>query len=246
VVVTFAATFVVTAAMYFAVMALAEGERASAFKALSPGMLPPMGLIFGLLVGFLAAQLWSTASEARNAVDTEASALRSVSLLASAFPGEREAHLNALVRQHIQHAVADEWPAMARQDATLTVISTSLARALRYAIALEPSDSGQRSAQDEIVSSVQDALDARRERIIVSQESVNWVKWTTVIATALLTLLAIAFVHSDNRRTALIAMSIFAAGVAVTIVLIASQDRPFSGEFRVEPDVLVQVLPPER
>jgi hypothetical protein len=67
-----------------------------------------------------------------------------------------------------------------------------------------------------------------------------------VIALALLTLLAIAFVHSDNRRTALIAMSIFSLGVAVTFVLIASQDRPFSGEFRVQPDVLLQVLPRER
>jgi hypothetical protein len=246
VVVVFAATLLVTAGVYFAVMALAEGDRASAFKAVSPGMLPPMSLVFGLLVGFLAAQLWSEASEARDAVNTEASSLRSVSLLASAFPGESEARLNALIRRHIQHAAADEWPAMAQQSATLMVIPGSLADALRYAITLEPTVAGQRAAQEEIVSSLQDALDARRERIIVSQESVNWVKWTAVIALALLTLLAIAFVHSDNRRTALIAMSIFGSGVAVTLVLIASQDRPFSGEFRVKPDVLLQVLPRER
>ena len=67
-----------------------------------------------------------------------------------------------------------------------------------------------------------------------------------MIALAVLTLLATAFVHSDNPRTALIAMSIFSAGVAITLVLIASQDRPFSGEFAVEPDVLLQVLPPDR
>jgi hypothetical protein len=115
VIAVFAATLLVTAGIYFAVMALAEGERASAFKAVSPGMLPPMSLVFGLLIGFLAAQLWSEASEARNAVNTEASSLRSVVLLASAFPGEPEARLNALIRRHIQHAVAEEWPAMDRQ-----------------------------------------------------------------------------------------------------------------------------------
>jgi len=37
---------------------LAVDERASAFKALSPGILPPLGVIFGLLVGFIAAQVW--------------------------------------------------------------------------------------------------------------------------------------------------------------------------------------------
>src|SRR5829696_560152 len=76
VVVVFAATALVTAGIYFAVVRLAEGDRGTAFKAVSPGMLPPMGLIFGLLVGFLAAQLWGEAADARHAVNSEASSLR--------------------------------------------------------------------------------------------------------------------------------------------------------------------------
>jgi hypothetical protein len=246
VIVVFAATFLVTAGIYFAVMALAEGDRGSAFKAVSPGMLPPMALVFGLLVGFLVAQLWDEAAQASDAVNTEAGSLRSVVLLGSAFPSEHEARLNALIRRHIRDAAADEWPAMARQSATLTVIPASLAEALRYAIALEPSNVAERSAQREIVSSLQDALAARRQRVIVSQATINWVKWTAVLALAVLTMLAIAFVHSDNRRTALIAMSIFASSVAVIIVLIATHDRPFSGEFRIGPEVLLEVLPRDR
>src|SRR6516164_4242445 len=31
---------------------LAKGERGRAFKAISPGMLPPLGIIFGLFVAF--------------------------------------------------------------------------------------------------------------------------------------------------------------------------------------------------
>jgi hypothetical protein len=41
-------------------------------------------------------------------------------------------------------------------------------------------------------------------------------------------------------------MSIPGSAVAVTLVLLASQDRPFSGEVSVSPDVFLQVLPPER
>ena len=66
-----------------------------------------------------------------------------------------------------------------------------------------------------------------------------------MIALAALTLTAIAFVHSDNRRSAA-AIGLFAAAVAVTLVMVASQDRPFGGAFDVRPDVLVQVLPPAR
>jgi hypothetical protein len=38
-------------------------------------------------------------------------------------------------------------------------------------------------------------------------------------------------------------MVIFATGAAVSVLLIASHDRPFSGEISVKPDVLLQVRP---
>ena len=65
-----------------------------------------------------------------------------------------------------------------------------------------------------------------------------------MILVALLTLIAIAFVHSDNRLTAALAMGMFAAAVGVSLMLIAAQQRPFSGQFAVRPDVLIQVMPP--
>ena len=243
VVVVCAGIAVITAAIYLGVIKLAVGDRARAFKGVSPGMLPPMGLVFGLLVGFLVAQLWSDSSQARDAVNREASSLRSVVLLASAFPGAPEQSLDGLVRRHIQVAVNQEWPAMEHQHATLVVVPTALAGALHEAVSLDPKSFGQQTAQREIVTSVENALDARRQRIILSQSDVNWVKWTAVVALAVLTLVAIALVHSDNRRTTAIAMSVFAAAAAVTLIVIASQDRPFNGHFRVKPDVLLQVLP---
>jgi hypothetical protein len=61
-----------------------------------------------------------------------------------------------------------------------------------------------------------------------------------------LTLLAIAFVHSDNRLATAITMSIFASAIAVCLLLIAAQDRPFAGPFGVKPDALVQIMPATR
>ena len=132
---------------------------------------------------------------------------------------------------------------MAKQKATLTVVPVALAHALQSALELKARGAGQVTAQRELVMQLESALDARRQRIIVSRSTVNWVKWMAVIALAVLTLLAIAFVHSDNRLTASLAMGVFAAAVAVTLILIASQARPFSGQFGVGPDVLLQVEP---
>jgi Protein of unknown function (DUF4239) len=242
--VVFAATALVTGLIYGAIRMLAANGRTGAFKAVSPGMLPPLGLLFGLLVGFLAAQVWGDSDRARMAVNREASALRTVSLLATSFPGESEAQIHALLRRHIEDAITLEWPAMALHRATLTPIPAPLAEAVRVTLSLAPQEDGQRIAQREIVTMLQDALDARRQRIIISQSGINWVKWVGVILEAILTLIAIACVHSESRGTSAIALAIFAAAVAVSLVLIASQERPFTGSLSVGAETLHQVMPP--
>ena len=73
-VVVFGGTFLGAAAIYLLVMVLAVGERARAFKGISPGLLPVLGVIFGLLVAFLAAQVWGDVDRANTAVNREASA----------------------------------------------------------------------------------------------------------------------------------------------------------------------------
>ena len=95
----------------------------------------------------------------------------------------------------------------------------------------------------EIVNALENAFDARRQRIIVSQTQVNLVKWSCLFVQAVCALLAIAMVHSDNRLASTITMAIFATGVAASILLILSHDRPFMGEISVKPDPLLQVMP---
>ena len=113
----FGATFLCAATVHRVVQSLAVGERARTFKAVSPGLLPPLGILFGLLVAFLAAQVWGDLDRANTAVNREASALRTVAILSESFP-EDTAHLRGLIRQHIQDAQREEWPAMAQRRAT--------------------------------------------------------------------------------------------------------------------------------
>lgn len=237
------ATFLVAAGLYAAVTKVATGERARAFKAISPGILPPLAIIFALLVGFLAAQVWNDSDRASTAVNREASALRAVVLLAAAFPGEPETHLRSLVRDYINDAVTEEWPAMARRNATLTLAPPRLSEALHSALSLTPQREGQVVAQREMVVALQTALDARRQRIILSRSSINWVKWAVLLAQAGLSMLTIAMIHSDNRTANRIITGVFATGVGVAVLLIAAHSRPFTGELSVRPAVLLQVMP---
>src|SRR5215467_10616221 len=86
----FDVTYLLAAAIYAVVTVLSVGERGRSFKAISPGLLPPLGIIFGLFVA------WTDNEKARTEIDREASALRSVVILATSFPRESELRLREL------------------------------------------------------------------------------------------------------------------------------------------------------
>jgi Protein of unknown function (DUF4239) len=242
-VVVFAATYLATAGIYWLVMALAKGDMAPAFKGVTPGMLPPLGIMFGLLIAFVAAEVWGDLDRAHAAVNHEASALRAVVILSSSFPGEPEKRLRGLITRHIEDARDVEWPAMARRRASIVMIPAPLAQAVRTTLSLSTTGTGQVAAQREILSALETALDARRQRILVSQSAVNWVKWSALLAQAACALAAMAMVHCDSRVTAALAMGLFATAVAVCILVITAHDRPFSGQLGVHPTALLQILP---
>ena len=241
-VVVFAATYLLTAVVYWVVTRLAVNDRARAFKAVSPGMLPPLGILFALLIGFIAVEVWNNYDKAKVAVATEASALRAVVLLAGTFPEEQKTRIHALIDRHIEMAVNEGWPAMARHRATLSTLPTSLIAALQETLALKPADDSQRIAQSEMLRALEKALDARRQRIVISKSSVGRVKWAGILLQGICTLIAIAMVHSDNRLACAIAMTLFATGMALSLLLIGAYSRPFVGEISVRPDLLKQVI----
>ena len=164
-------------------------------------------------------------------------------ILAAAFPGEPETRLRSLISSYIAEAAAQEWPMMAHRKITLQVAPHALAEALQLTLALLPNGPGQEIAQREITVAIESALDARRQRIRISQSQVNWVKWSCMYLQAAAALLAIALVHSDNRLASAITMGIFATGVAASVLLITAYDRPFIGEISVGPAPLLQVMP---
>jgi hypothetical protein len=167
--VVFGVTYLIAAAIYAVVMVLATGERARAFKAVSPGILSPLGVLFGLFVAFTPVQVWNDNDRANAAVDREASALREVVVLTASFPGEPQARLRALIRRHIEAAATQEWPMMAhRTAATMNITPHHLDEALQLTLALTPSGQGQQIAQREIATELGAALDARHQRFVVS------------------------------------------------------------------------------
>lgn len=240
--VIFGFTYLLAGAIFAVVVALTTEERAKAFRAISPAMPSVLSIIFGLFVVFTAAQVWTDSDHAGAAVSREASALRTAVLLAAALPPEQETQLRNLLQQYVQEA-AVEWPLMAHRTASVRAAPSALAGALQFVISISSPGANQQIAQREIVNALQTALDARRQRIIISNSEISPVKWWCLYLQAACALLVIGLVHCDNRHAASIAMGLFATGVAASVLLIAAHDRPFTGQISITPEPLLQFMP---
>src|SRR5262245_27620184 len=142
--VVFGFTYLVTAGIYLAVAVVAVGERARSFKTVTPGLLSPLGTIFALFIVFTASQVWTDTEKAKAEIDREASALRSVVILAATFPREAEEQLRGLIRRYIVDAATQEWPMMAHRTANLRAIPRVIAEAMQATLGLTPSSEGQK------------------------------------------------------------------------------------------------------
>ena len=141
---------------------------------------------------------------------------------------------------------ATEWPQVAKGSVTLNLSPPALNQALQFTLALDVATPGQRTAQREVAASLERALEARRDRILISRSQVNGVKWVCLTLLAGCLLFAIAFVHCDNRLTSAVAIGLFSVALATTVLLILSHDRPFTGDVALSPEPLLQVMPESR
>jgi hypothetical protein len=238
----FALCYLLAAIVFLAAMAISRRPIAEQLNAMTPVMLTPLAVIAGLFIAFLASRVWSNVDRAHVYIAQEASAIRQSVLLADALPDETRAAVRDALRQHLRFIESDDWPAMAEGRANLRQIPPGLKAAMTALLSFVPAGPGQQVAQQRALIAVEQALEARRHRIVLSQTTIAPIQWLVILVLDLLILLTIAFVHLDRPVTAAAGLIIFSTAVASSLVLLMVNDRPFAtGGVTIEPHVLRDV-----
>jgi hypothetical protein len=133
---------------------------------------------------------------------------------------------------------------LARGQATLKSIAVGLADALTAVLSFTPVQANQQVAQERSVVAIERALDARRNRVRLSQADIAPIQWIVIIVLAVLILITLALVLIEHRLAMAIGMFIYATAIAVCLVLLMVYDRPFGvGGFVIQPTVLRDIMP---
>jgi hypothetical protein len=159
-------------------------------------------------------------------------------MLTDALPSDVRTAVRKAVKKHLDFIESKEWPAMASGRATLQSIAVGLAEAMTTLLSFTPAQSNQQLAQQRALVAIEQALEARRNRVLLSQAEIAPIQWIAIIVIAVLILITLAMVLVEHRLARAITMFIYSTAIAMCLVLLLVYDRPFgAGGFVIRPTV---------
>jgi hypothetical protein len=211
---------------------------ARSFKGVvAPFFVSPI-LIFGLLLGFIAGDVWHRNAEAVRVVRGEGDALFALSHLS---PDSGAARLQDLIRAYAQTVVTEEWPRM--QVGKRAAGSETALKSLLGAIVDAPVSGNSGSAVQRARLDIVLRLHTLREtRLELAGDHTDEIKWTALLILGLVSQIAVAAVHLEIPRPQIAALAIFSTAAVIGLGLVAIQERPFSRPLEVSPEPLMDVV----
>ncbi|HSW70375.1 MAG TPA: DUF4239 domain-containing protein [Gammaproteobacteria bacterium] len=193
-----------------------------------------IGIIYGVLVGFIALYLIDNNDQATNAVLREASAVANVYRDSQWLTEPTQGQLQKQLENYIDKVIHVEWPLMREgKEADLSgdLLIQNISRILKnYSVA---------SARDtlivkDVLTELKTLYNARHERIGMSVSQLSPEIWEVILVGTIL-IIGINYAFRVNFYLHLFAISAFAIMAASMLFLLVTLDRPFQGEFIIEP-----------
>lgn len=194
---------------------------------MSPQVVAIVGILFALYTTFFASDIWNIRDRAQTAIQQEAEALRGLLLLAEQQPPAIGEPITAAIRDYVQMTIQVEWPLLARGEPPDRRTLDTWRQLLRAVLAEPVTRTLSTSVHTVMLQALERAQAARYQRLVQSQRHGDPLKWFAVACLGAFTLLTIALVHPDNRRTQLAALLIYSAAISVSFAAAYLQRSPF-------------------
>ncbi|MGY8684034.1 hypothetical protein Q2941_40655 [Bradyrhizobium sp. UFLA05-153] len=198
-----------------------------------------VGVLFAFLTGFLANDITDRNRQATRAVQSEAAELRNIYAVSIASASDMGS-LRSVLAKYVAALVDDEWPAMA-QDQEANSVKSAYDALLREVSDPRIAQTAGGAVQTALLNAAVRAGSARSERLALASDRTFDAKWILVLILGVVTQISIGLVHLKKAGAQITALSVFSIAVVMALGLIGLQERPFSGDIRVEPGPLAEV-----
>ncbi|WP_042382949.1 DUF4239 domain-containing protein [Streptacidiphilus melanogenes] len=184
---------------------------------------------FVLIAAFLIAGSWSNLNTARGHTLDEARAL-------NAAYTDADAHTRPLLHAYVTSVIHDEWPTMAKGQAS--PVSWERLDAVRAQVLAEPSS----AAREQELSDLGGVYTSRQVRLADSWATMPWPLYPALVCTGLLVLLYAPIAGLTFHRREAVALGLVGAVVGFGVWMVLHMTHPYTGPVHVTPVAYTQSL----
>ncbi len=199
-----------------------------------------LGVIYAVLLALVVIAVWEEYQAAAETVEQEANATAEIFWLAHRLPQPDGRHIQELCRSYAEEVASEEWPLMERGRPPMmtqtggTPAGWTIIDEIRASLqGVEPETPADEQLYAEGLDQVQRLADARRTRLIASEEGVPAVLWTVLIFGGMA---AVGFTYLFGLEStwAHRLMVVTLAGViGLVLFTVGAIEHPFSGGARI-------------
>ena len=194
-----------------------------------------VGTIYAVLLAFLVVVQWNKYTDASNLVTTEANLLGDISRMAESLPPDQRQQVLTELRDYAQLVSDDEWPALAKGNASDKTTDTLNKLWKSYVIDQKPQTPIDTALYTESLRRLNDLSDTRRLRINASQDTVPAMMWILLIGGGITTVAFTYFFGVSNLRAQSLMVTALTGEIAFILLLLVVLDNPFRGDIAVGP-----------
>jgi hypothetical protein len=200
-----------------------------------------LGVAYAVLLGLMVIAVWEQWEGAKVTVDDEASQLAEIYWIAHQLPQPEGRHIQELAHSYAEVVVDEEWPLMAQGEfspkawATIDEIRDSIQ-------SFDSSTDDQLLLDQQALERVHGLADARRDRLLASEEGLPAIMWVVLIGGGLIVVGFTYLFGMENNITHILMVAALALIISSVLFTVASLNYPFRGDVHIGPDAFEQIL----
>jgi hypothetical protein len=200
-----------------------------------------IGLINGVLVGLTALYLINNLSYTGDAVQREANAVANLYRDSSWLQEPMRTTIKNEISAYLNSVIDLEWPEMKNGDKVSEKADANIENISHDLRAYNNFSNSELLILHDMLDEVKALYNARETRIQMSYDSLNTDLWVVILIGTLL-MVAVNFLFGMNIYFHLATVTATALMAAAMIFLLITLDKPFQGDFVIEPGAYQQIL----
>ncbi|HUN55689.1 MAG TPA: DUF4239 domain-containing protein [Smithella sp.] len=201
-----------------------------------------LGVIYAVTLAFVVVVTWEQFDKANEITSSEANCIASLYQNTMPFPAEFRARLKAELTDYVYAIINDEWKTMEKGQRSPNVNELQ-EKIVRSYSSFQPKNETQKIFLAESIKKLNEASELRRQRILYAGTGIHPIMYIILFIGSIITITFSMLFGTENFTEHLIMSSALAVMIALSLFTIVALDYPFVGDFSIDPDCFVKILP---